>query len=381
MSAITQEVFGEFSESVKLALAQFKTQSEEITLLKSLVQDLETKLLAASDKQIIQLPNGKVGFTDKTDAKNFVDLCKGVFSRNEAMVKDLTEGIDSEGGYLVPIEIRNVLMMLLNQYGVARPRCTVIPIAREELTMPKLINGVKVFWIGEGQTISQTQPSFGEFRMIVKKLAALVPITSELLSDSVIPIANLLATLFANAIAKEEDRVIFTGRTGAGDPFNGIFGDPSVNSYILPTGKTSFNDITADDLANVTCSMIPAATEGAVFYMHRTVLNVIRKLKATGTGEYIFSDQSGSLQTPGTVWGYPIVLSEIMPGITSTAANTPFMFFGNMAHYYIGDRMNLSLARSDHVGFAQDKVFLRIIQREALAAAMPENFIVIKTAA
>lgn len=380
MSAISQEVFGEFSESVKTALSQFKTQSEEITLLKNLVQDLEAKLFATTEKQIITLPNGKVGFTDKTEAKGFVDLCKGIFFKNDAMVKDLTEGVDSEGGYLVPVEIRNTLLMLLNQYGVARPRCTVIPIAREEMTMPKLVNGVQVFWIGEGQTITQTQPTFGEFRMIVKKLAALVPVTSELLADSVIPIANLLATLFANALAKEEDRVIFRGKVAGGDPFNGIFGDPACNTFVLPATKTSFNDITSDLLADVASTMIPAASEGASFYMHRTILNVVRKLKASGTGEYIYSPDAQP-GTPGTLWGYPIVLSEVMPAIGESATNTPFMIFGNLENYYIGDRMNLSIARSDHVGFAQDKVFLRIIQREALAAAMPETFMVIKTAA
>ena len=381
-ASISAEVFEEFSSSVKSALTQFKSQSEEIALLKTMVQDLESKLTLANSKELI-LPhaNGNVGFTNKADAKNFVDLCKGIFLRNDAMVKDLTEGVDSEGGYLVPVEVTSRLIMLFNTYGVARPRCTVIPIPREEITMPKLINGVQVFWIGEGQTIPQTQPSFGEFRMIVKKLAALVPITSELLSDSVIPIANLISMLFARALMQEEDRVIFKGNTALGDPFNGVFYDPAVNTFVMPATKTQFTDLTADMLADITTTMIPASTEGAAFYMHRTVLNAIRKLKYSGTGEYIFSDDSGDLRTPGTLWGYPIVLSEVMPTIAESGPNKPFMFFGNLSNYYIGDRMALSMARSEHVGFAQDKIFLRIIQREGLACAMPENFLVIKTAA
>lgn len=379
---ISTEVFEEFSASVKGALSQFKSQSEEIALLKTMVSDLEMKLSLANEKELVlPNPNGSVGFTNKADAKHFVDLCKGIFLRNDAMVKDLTEGVDSEGGYLVPVEVTSRLMMLFNQYGVARPRCTVIPIPREEITMPKLLNGVQVFWIGEGQTIPQTQPSFGEFRMIVKKLAAMVPVTSELLSDSVIPIANLLSMLFARAIAQEEDRVIFKGNTAVGDPFNGVFYDPAVNTFVMPAGKTKFTDLDADMLADITTTMIPAATEGAAFYMHRTVLNAIRKLKASGTGEYIFSDDSGDLKTPGTLWGYPIVLSEVMPTIAESGAGKPFMFFGNLANYYIGDRMSLSMARSEHVGFAQDKIFLRLIQREGMAAAMPETFLVVKTAA
>jgi len=52
-----------------------------------------------------------------------------------------------------------------------------------------------------------------------------------------------------------------------------------------------------------------------------------------------------------------------------------------MDHYYIADRQQLSIARSEHVGFAQDKIYLRVIQREAMAAAVPEAFTVVKTAA
>jgi HK97 family phage major capsid protein len=51
-----------------------------------------------------------------------------------------------------------------------------------------------------------------------------------------------------------------------------------------------------------------------------------------------------------------------------------------MMHYYIADRQQMSLARSEHVGFAQDKIYLRVIQRESMAAAIPEAFTVVKTA-
>lgn len=377
MTALSTEVFQEFSTSVKGALEKFNVQEQEIASLKQVIEGLELKMSLMPESNL----SDGFGFKSAPEAKLFVDMCRSIFTKDDVSLKDMTEGVDSEGGFLVPLEVRNTLLMMLNTYGVARPRCTVIPMAREEMMMPRLVDGVQVFWIGEGQAISQTQPSFDEFRMVVKKLAALVPITSELLADSVIPIANLLATLFANAIAKEEDRVIFKGDTGAGDPFNGIMYDPNVTNFVLPATKTAFSDIDSDMLADVTASLIPAAADGSAFFMHRTMLNVIRKLKYSGTGEYIYEQVDGHPGTPGTLWGYPIVLAENMPTINESAADTPFMFFGNMKHYYIGDRMNLSVARSEHYGFANDKIFLRVIQREALAAAFPDAFVAIKTAA
>jgi HK97 family phage major capsid protein len=254
--------------------------------------------------------------------------------------------------------------------------------------MPKLTSGVQVYWIGEGNTITNTQPAFGELKMVAKKMAALVPITSELLADTAIAIANLLMTLFAQAIAKEEDRVVFSGNvSGAGDPFNGIMFDPDVNASVMASGATGFTDLDGDFLADVVASVSPATSGGARWYMHRTVFNVVRKLHSltydgsskSSDGGYIYSQPQGT--DPGTIWGYPYTLVETMPSITDSAVSTPFIVFGNLMHYYIADRQQMSVARSEHVGFAQDKIYLRVIQREAMAAAVPEAFTVVKTAA
>lgn len=388
MSDIDLKQFGEFSESLKGAMAAFASQkdtitsqSNEISALKLLVSDLEKRVLTIKANDALVLPgmntNG-FGFHDSASAKQFVQLMKSIFIR-DPMVKDLTEGVDSEGGFTVPTEQRNTILSLMETYGLGRQRCTVLPIKTNEFTMPKLTGGVRVYWIGEGKTIPETQPSFGELKMIVKKLAALVPITSELLDDTSIAIANLLATLFAQALAKEEDRVVFMGNVPTNsDPFNGVMFDPDVNVYTLPATKTSFNDLTADDLANVISNLSTTLIQGAQFYMHRTVFNVIRKLKDS-QGQYIYSEPNG--QDPGMIWGYPFTLTESLPSITDTAANTKFLFFGNLEHYYIADRMNMSVARSEHVGFANDRVYLRVIQREGMGYALPETGIVIKTAA
>ncbi|RLF42658.1 MAG: phage major capsid protein [Thermoplasmata archaeon] len=385
-ASIDVKQFEEFSTSLKEALTLFKSQESQIVTLKQSIHDLEVSALQRSmDASYGQ--TATYGFTDGEQAKNFITFCKGIFTRDPA-IKDMTEGTDSEGGYLVPEEWRPNLIQMLETYGVARRECTIIPMSREELVMPKLTSGVQVYWIGEGGTISETQPAFGELRMVAKKMAALVPMTSELLADTAIPIANLLLTLFAQALAKEEDRVAFTGDvSGASDPFDGVLNDSDVGTYTLGSGDTGFADLDADDLADVISSVTNNVADGAKFYMHRTVFNVIRKLHSltydgsskSSDANYIFSAPQGS--DPGTIWSYPYELVESMPDITQTAISTPFLIFGNMKHYYIADRQKLSIARSEHVGFAQDKVYLRAIQREAMAAAVPEAFTVVKTAA
>ena len=373
--------FDEFSASVKESIALFKNQDATVKALQDRVNDLERRLLENVRCETLELTNGAVGFTNPKHAKDFVGLVRSVFNKDDAAIisnKDLVEGRDPDGGYLVQPEYRNTLMSLIEQYGVARQYCTVVPMSTTELIMPKLTGGVQVYWIGEGQTISSTQPTFGEFRMTVKKLAALVPMTSELLNDASLAIANLLATLFAQALAKEEDRVVFTGNTAVSDLFNGVLNDPGVGTYTLASGHEKFTEVTASELADVTSGRA-LYTQGARWFMHRTIFNVIRQI-TDGDGMYIWGNPTQSVDQ-GLIWGYPYTLVESMPAVTATAVSTPYIFFGNLQHYYIGDRQQMTLARSEHVGFAADKVYLRVLQREGMAYALPETGIAVKTSA
>lgn len=370
--------FDEFSKSVQESIAMFKNQDSLVKTLQQRITDLEQRVLENSVCSTLDSTNGEVGFTDPKKAKEFVTLVRHIFNKDDYAVKDLVEGRDADGGYLVQPEYRNTMLSLIQQYGVARQFCTVIPMSTTELIMPKLTGGVQVYWIGEGQSVTETQPSFGEFRMTVKKLAALVPMTSELLNDANLAIANLLATLFAQALAKEEDRIVFVGNTAANDPFNGVLYDPGVYSHILGSGKKTFSSATASDLADVT-SRNSLYTQGARWFMHRTIFNVIRQLQ-DGDGMYIWGNPTMSSDA-GLIWGYPYTLVESMPAVTATAVSTPYMFFGNLQHYYIGDRQQMTLARSEHVGFAADKVYLRVLQREGMAYALPETGVAVTTAA
>lgn len=367
--------WGAFKTNLEEALKQFTTQSEDMKSLKQAITDMAAELVGLRDAGKVDLGTG---FADDASAKNFITFVSSVFNRDGAGLKDMTEGTDSEGGYLVPEEFRAVLVRLVETFGLARQYGTVLPMTRMEMPIPKLVSGVTVYWIGEAGPITASQPTFGLLTLVAKKMAALVPVTGELLEDSSIAIANLLATLFAEAIAKEEDRVAFTGSTVGGDPFNGILYDADVLSVGMGAGKTSFADVTADDIASLVIAPVTAAAEGARLLLHRTVFNVVRCLK-NDTGDYIYSQPGGN--QPATLWSYPYSLTDVMPAITDSAADTPFVGFGNLKHLYIGDRKKMGIALSQHVGFANDLTYIRVLQREAIAVALGQAFSVLKTAA
>jgi len=368
-------------EGLRNATEKFNGQEHLILDMKQKMDEMSQEIIRLSTVTNVRNVGPVQGFQSTGQAKHFLNFVRDVVN-NRVQQKDLVTTVNettaAEGGYLVPDEFVPTLISMLENFGVARRLCTIIPMKTDTIKFPKLTGGLTTYWVGEGQTIPKASPTFAEVTMNAKKMATLVPLTSEILEDSSIAIANLIATLIAQAIAKEEDRITFVGKT-ADAPWNGALADSSVVQSPLPATKTHFYDVTADNLADVIASMTPMQAEGSIFACHRTIFNVLRKLKST-TGEYIYTSPRDS-STPGEIWGYPIHINETMPSIAASAADTPFIFFGNPKHIYLGDRRNMTMALSPHVGFAEDKIFVRVIERIGFAISMTEALRVVRTAA
>ena len=381
--------------------AQIDGLQNEISYLKGRVESFPQ----ADARHVVEVRGKKVGWESKDSALGFVKFIKALADKDHATLKafagettkatydGLAEGTNVDGGHLVPDEYQATLLRIIEQFGVIRSEAQVVPMPRLTMEWP-VYNGTwtdgttpwdtrgrgasPVYWIAENTDIPQRFPNFTNVTMTAKKLAALVPTSGELLQDSVIPIASLIAVLVGEFLAKEEDRVGFVGDvSGAGDEYDGALTSAG-NEVVMPTGSTSFLDVTAEDLLDMQLATPKGVMDGAVYYMHRSVFAVLRKLKST-TGIPIYNPPEAG--APGTIWGYPYKLVESMPAITESAADTRFVLFGNMKNYMMGDRMSLSAASTDIVGFAAYMTHFRFIERIAFKLALPASLTAMKTSA
>ena len=376
----------DFSKELKGALAQMESSDKEVKQLATQIDGIESKLLDIAVKA--QFSGGsKPKYLGEWDsekhAESFIEYCADVLHPMGAKAPDgLQTGVDADGGYLVPPDFVPVLIRLIESYGIGRQNVTVLPMNTNEKTFPSLSSGINVYWIDEGGAITEVKPQFGQVKMTTKKLACLIPATSEVLEDSSIALANLFATLVAESMAEEEDRVIFTGDTGNNDPFMGVINEVGVNVVTLADASTLYTDLTSDKVLDMQNAVKRSAQKGAKYWIHRTVFDVIRKLKDKNEN-YIWAPPTTG--GPGTIWGFPFELVEAMPSVTGTGASdqagTPFLIFGNLKHVYLGDRKKLTAANSQHVGFKTDQTFFRFLLRESIKCAIPSAFSVLKTAA
>ncbi|MCP4599271.1 MAG: phage major capsid protein [Proteobacteria bacterium] len=366
---------------------QIKQILENIESLKGLNEKITTleeaqKLQEAATSQAVQMVDSfrsmrKLGsfseFDSEGEAKHFLTWMKDVMAQKADMQGD----VDAAGGYLVPDEFLPTLVRIIYKYGAFRQGATVVPMSTDTLRMPTLASAMAVEWLtNQNDAITEVAPTIGEVVLSVAEMACLVPIANQLISDSALDVASMVATIMGEQVAKEEDRVAFVGDDSGTDPWDGIMVASGTSAVTMAAGSTHFTDLTWDNLADMTVAA--EDDDGAVFCMHRTVLNYARKIK-DGESNYIWTPPAGDV--PATIWGYPYILSNVMPALTDDAADTGLMWFGNLRHAYLGNRQQMSIAASTHAGFAKNQTMVRMIERIAFALGNADAFAVLKTAA
>lgn len=307
--------------------------------------------------------------------------------------KAMTEGTGSAGGFVVPEEFAAEVFRIVEDFGLVPKLARKFPMNSDTLNVPRLSSSVSVYWPGEATAGTAAQPTFEQVVLQAKTLIGLTPMSNELLADANVSVIDLLTQLFAEAIAGELDN---QGLTGVGTPFTGILSDAGVTVFTPATGNSTFALCSTPDNARTLLSKIkPWALQGAAFIMHRTVWALFQTSKASTSGNYFLSTfnpvmsgvaaQGFPLAMAGTMWGYPVYLSDKMP--TTTAVSTKYVIFGNLGNMFMGNRQDLavSISQDATIGsfnlFAANMSAVRVVTRVALAVGLPAAFAALATSA
>jgi HK97 family phage major capsid protein len=357
--------------------------------------DILKKFTDGAAEQRAKALDGKPVAKDENKDSVTRQFMKALMRGDKAAAKALTTDTtgsspdDADAGLLIPTELRNeVLRIAQTQYGLARRDMFYLPFSGpgNSRTVPALGTSVSVFWTGEGAKKKSTQPKFSVVTQTLKKLAAIVPFTEEILEDSAINLTELISTLFAEAVSKEEDIQFFMG-TGA--PWTGVLNNGSVNQ--VPQASGDATQLTADDLLDMQDATPTGALPGAKYYFSRSVLSVIRKLKDKN-GQYIYAQPSNGL--PGTIWNYPYEVSDAFPAVGDVSEGDAYVLFGNLKQGAVfGDKQQLRVKLLDQATITdtdgstvinlaeQDMVALRIVERVGYVVALPAALTVLQAGA
>ncbi|MDE6748588.1 MAG: phage major capsid protein [Lachnospiraceae bacterium] len=268
----------------------------------------------------------------------------------------LQEGVDSDGGYLVPEEYDRRLIDVLDEENIMRSLGTKITTSGEHkiniaATKPA------ASWIEEGGQLTFGDATFDQIIMDAYKLHVAIKVTEELLYDNAFGLENYIITQFGKAIANAEEDAFLNG-DGKGKP-TGLF--HATKGGIL---ANTIEKIASDDLISLVYALKRPYRKRASFILNDKTLSSIRTLK-DNNGAYIWqpSYQAGE---PDRLLGYTMH--------TSAYAPTDAISFGDYSYYNIGDRGTRSFAElkelfagNGMIGFvAKERVDGKLVLQEAV---------------
>jgi HK97 family phage major capsid protein len=283
------------------------------------------------------------------------------------------EGIDSEGGFLVPTMFRNTLMSNLLETSIAYPRTMKIPMMTNSVGIPVIedeshalhvYGGIIVYRPDEGGDITASKMKLGKVNLELSKLACLVFATSELLEDSPISIEPMLNKGFGDAIGFQIDEDLMNGN-GANQSL-GILNAPSLVTVAKESGQAA-DTIVTNNILKMWSRLRPAGQGSAIWQANIDAFVAIATLALpVGTG----GSAAGLMQTSTngvtgnpiqTLLGRPIFFSEH----NQTLGDKGDITLADWGQYLVGEKNGgqIRAASSIHLKFVSDQTAFRFIVR------------------
>ena len=263
---------------------------------------------------------------------------------------DLEVGTAAEGGYLVPDEFERKLIESLDENNIFRRLATVIRTDNGTLKIPVVSSKGTAAWLDEEAAFTATDDVFTQVTLGAYKVGRLVKISDELLADSAFNMSNYLANSIGRSIGMKEEEAFLngTGTTGT-QPTGLLAATGGADTGVTAASETA---ITADELIDMQHSVKAPYRNKAVWIMNDATVKLIRKLKLTGTGEYLWQP-SLVAGVPDRILGNPVYTSQYMP---TAAAGKKVMLFGDMSYYWVADRGQRVLKRLNELYAANGQV-------------------------
>lgn len=346
------KTYAEMEKKVQAYAAEIERMEQMEDMEAEMNRPVNTPIVTkpVSDKQ---MPEKKGRAADAYKAA-MLDALRSGFKRVSNV---LQEGVDTDGGYLVPEEYDNRLIDVLDEENIMRKLGTRITTSGEHkiniaATKPA------ASWIEEGGALSFGDATFEQILMDAHKLHVAIKVTEELLYDNAFGLENYIITQFGKALANAEEDAFLNG-DGVGKPL-GLFA-ASGGGQIAETLTAA---VKADDIINLVYALKRPYRKNASFIMNDKNIAAIRKLK-DNNGAYIWqpSAQAGE---PDRLFGYPVH--------TSAYAPEDAIAFGDYKYYNIGDRGTRSFkqltelfAGNGMIGYvAKERVDGKLILPEAV---------------
>ncbi|WP_427113315.1 phage major capsid protein [Megasphaera sueciensis] len=316
LSAEDDQTYNRMMEDINSLGKEIQRMEKQEAFDKELAKAVNTPITAKPQTYISM--KEKTGRASNAYKTAMLDAFRSNFKRVSNV---LQEGVDADGGYLVPEEYDSRLIDTLSEENIMRKLATTITTSGEHKINIAATKPAAA-WIEEGGAISFGDATFKQILLDAHKLHVAIKVTEELLYDNAFNLENYILDQFGKALANAEEDAFLNG-DGVGKPLG----------LLAAAGGAEVTDtltaaIKADDMLSLVYALKRPYRKSAAFILNDQTLSALRKLK-DNNGAYMWqpSYQAGE---PDRILGYAVHTSAFAP--------TTAIAFGDYSYYNIGDR-------------------------------------------
>jgi HK97 family phage major capsid protein len=298
--------------------------------------------------------------------------------REEALAaKSISGSVDASGGFLLSVEQNLVYApRLVAQSAALAAGIRFVPSGAAEVKMPIEGDDPTAYWVGEGDTITESTPQWALGNINPRKLAALVGIPNEMLQlgETMPFIGNIIENRMARAVSGELDRAIFEGN-GVAEPL-GLENATGIETVSMGNDGATFTSL--DPFADAIGAVLENnANPTAIVVAARDWTNLLKlKEQTSGNNKPLLQESagSGSQGVRRSIYGIPVYLSSRLSttetqGASGAVCSSAYVF--DAAWLAFIQRQALQIAVDSSRLFHQDKSEIRATLRGNLATIQP----------
>lgn len=264
------------------------------------------------------------------------------------------------GGFMVPPQLRQIIMSVPAQEALVRPRAQVIdagdppdagvsmPALDQTGTNPSnMFGGIQVSWIAEGEEKPETDAKLREISLVPKEVAGFVTVTDKLLRNWRASSA-FIENLLRGGVNAAEDYAFVRG-DGVARPLGVI--NAGATKWI---NRATSNLVTYPDLVAMVARLLMRGGTSPVWSMPQSVLPQLA-LMVDPEGHYIWQANAKD-GFAGQLLGYPVRWNNRQPSLGSKGD----VLLVDWNYYLIKDGSGPFVAASEHVKFTSNKTVIKI---------------------
>jgi len=281
-----------------------------------------------------------------------------------------SEGVGSEGGFLVQTDFQAELMRLTHETGVLVGLCdnTTVGANSNGLKINAVDEasrvdgsrqgGIQAYWTAEAGALTKSKPTYRQMELTLQKLTGLYYATDELLMDKQ-ALGQEISGAFSEEFGFKLDDAIVRG-SGAGQPL-GILGHAGTVSVAKETGQPA-TTIVKENIEKMYSRMWAPSVARSTWFINQDCWPQLFQLsQIVGVGGVpVFLPPGGISAAPfGTLLGRPVQPIEQC----ETLGTVGDIFLADLTQYKTIDKGSLEAAQSMHVQFTTDEMTFRFILR------------------